>query len=167
FYLWMSLGGVLGGLFNALAAPMIFKDLTEYPLAIVVGCFLVPAVESDPKKEGRSRVLDVLVPLCLFGVMLSLQLVRTDSPALIVAAGKLSDWTNNKLNLSPESLWVMLVLMLPALAVYYGVDRPLRYGLGVLAFGPPARSATTAAAATLSSIRTAAFSGGCKSNSST
>jgi len=34
FYLCLSLGGVLGGVFNALLAPAIFSDITEYPLAI-------------------------------------------------------------------------------------------------------------------------------------
>src|SRR5262249_22160606 len=35
FYLWMSLGGVLGGLFNALVAPLVFKTAAEYPLVLV------------------------------------------------------------------------------------------------------------------------------------
>lgn len=42
FYLLMSVGGVLGGLFNALIAPLIFDDLYEYPLAIVLACMLLP-----------------------------------------------------------------------------------------------------------------------------
>jgi len=42
FYLWMSLGGVLGGLFNALVAPMVFTRLIEYPLAMVCACALSP-----------------------------------------------------------------------------------------------------------------------------
>src|SRR5207245_49495 len=44
FYLIMSLGGVLGGLFNALVAPLVFNDLYEYPIAIVLACMLVPAI---------------------------------------------------------------------------------------------------------------------------
>ncbi|HUY32172.1 MAG TPA: fused MFS/spermidine synthase [Pirellulales bacterium] len=43
FYLWMSLGGVLGGLFNALLAPLVFTRLVEYPLAMVLACALSPA----------------------------------------------------------------------------------------------------------------------------
>ena len=40
FYLWMSLGGVLGGLFAALLAPKIFSEVYEYPLliALTVAC---------------------------------------------------------------------------------------------------------------------------------
>lgn len=36
FYLWMSVGGVLGGCFNALLAPLLFNGLHEYPLMLVV-----------------------------------------------------------------------------------------------------------------------------------
>src|SRR6202007_3384957 len=31
FYLWLSLGGAIGGLFNVLVAPLIFKTTAEYP----------------------------------------------------------------------------------------------------------------------------------------
>ena len=34
FFLWLSLGGVLGGAFNALLAPLLFKYVVEYPLVI-------------------------------------------------------------------------------------------------------------------------------------
>jgi SAM-dependent methyltransferase len=36
FYLWMSLGGVVGGAFNAFVAPVIFNSVVEYPLALVL-----------------------------------------------------------------------------------------------------------------------------------
>lgn len=36
FYLCMSLGGVLGGIFNALLAPVLFNAVVEYPLMIVI-----------------------------------------------------------------------------------------------------------------------------------
>lgn len=44
FYLWIAVGGVLGGLFNALAAPLIFTGVAEYSLAIVLACWMAPAV---------------------------------------------------------------------------------------------------------------------------
>lgn len=40
FYLWMALGGVAGGLFNALIAPTIFSAPLEYPLAIAAAAML-------------------------------------------------------------------------------------------------------------------------------
>jgi hypothetical protein len=42
FFLLMSFGGMLGGLFNALIAPTIFTGIWEYPLAVIVACFVMP-----------------------------------------------------------------------------------------------------------------------------
>ena len=36
FYLWMSLGGALGGLFAALIAPKIFSEVYEYPILVAL-----------------------------------------------------------------------------------------------------------------------------------
>src|SRR5712692_2913561 len=41
--LLISVGGVLGGLFNALLAPLIFSSLIEYPLVMVLACVLLHA----------------------------------------------------------------------------------------------------------------------------
>ncbi len=38
FYLLVSLGGVLGGVFNSLLAPLIFNSVLEYPIAVVCAC---------------------------------------------------------------------------------------------------------------------------------
>src|SRR5437867_13367684 len=48
FYLWMSFGGVLGGLFNALVAPVVFDSIVEYPLVLVLACLLTPSLDDDP-----------------------------------------------------------------------------------------------------------------------
>jgi SAM-dependent methyltransferase len=42
FYLWLSLGGVLGGLFNVMLAPLLFSTVVEYPVMIVAACFVRP-----------------------------------------------------------------------------------------------------------------------------
>jgi len=49
FYAWISVGGVMGGLFNAMIAPNIFSDFTEYPLAVILVAMLL--------KFERSRQL--------------------------------------------------------------------------------------------------------------
>jgi hypothetical protein len=41
FYLWVALGGALGGAFNALVAPNVFRTVAEYPLAIAAAALLV------------------------------------------------------------------------------------------------------------------------------
>jgi hypothetical protein len=47
YYLWMSVGGMLGGLFNGLIAPVLFTGLWEYPLALFAAGLLRPTL-----KEG-------------------------------------------------------------------------------------------------------------------
>jgi hypothetical protein len=47
YYLWIALGGCLGGVFNALVAPLIFDSIAEYPLALALAAFLVP----DPTRD--------------------------------------------------------------------------------------------------------------------
>jgi SAM-dependent methyltransferase len=44
FYLWISLGGVLGGLFSALIAPKLFSEVFEYPLLIALTLACRPGV---------------------------------------------------------------------------------------------------------------------------
>jgi hypothetical protein len=53
FYLWVAAGGALGGVLNALLAPVVFESLVEYPLAIVLACALYPG----PVRE-RPTVLE-------------------------------------------------------------------------------------------------------------
>ena len=50
FYLWLALGGALGGLFNALVAPLLFNNVVEYPLVIVLASYLRPAFR---RERGR------------------------------------------------------------------------------------------------------------------
>ncbi len=71
FYLWIALGGALGGVFNAVVAPVVFDSVVEYPLAIVLICLLRPA---DPgrEEEPRSRGMDLLLPLGVGAVFVGL-----------------------------------------------------------------------------------------------
>jgi hypothetical protein len=42
FYLLMSVGGVVGGIFNAIVAPILFSGVWEFPIALVVACLMRP-----------------------------------------------------------------------------------------------------------------------------
>jgi hypothetical protein len=46
FYLWMSFGGVLGGIFSGLLAPHLFNGTTEYPILIVAALLALPGAWS-------------------------------------------------------------------------------------------------------------------------
>ncbi|MFT7625570.1 MAG: hypothetical protein ACI9WU_004761 [Myxococcota bacterium] len=51
FYLWISVGGALGGVFNALIAPVAFDSLLEYPLILTVA-LVVLAVRGRPGRRA-------------------------------------------------------------------------------------------------------------------
>src|ERR687889_2247473 len=68
FYLWVSVGGVLGGVFNALVAPVAFSTVIEYPLAIVLACLFLPGLllarlvagerdgrDDEARRDGEER----------------------------------------------------------------------------------------------------------------
>ena len=104
FYLWMSLGGVLGGAFNAFAAPLLFGSILEYPLMLALAGLLRPTLAEGP----RSRLWDLALP-----AVLGLALI----PKAHVADGGLP-------------AIVLYTTAIGLLAYSFG-DRPLRFALGV------------------------------------
>ena len=87
FYLWLAAGGALGGVFNALLAPVIFTTLVEYPLAIVLACALYPGpvrerptvLEFFTRSKTPTRILDYVAPVLVgIGVAIALTAVQTD-----------------------------------------------------------------------------------------
>jgi hypothetical protein len=133
FFLWMSVGGVLGGLFNALVAPVTFQGLVEYPLALVLACVLTPTLERE-----KQTWLGPVVGTGLMGLFLGAGL------ALLIAA--LGRHNLNRLGLG-DGLWLLAALL--AALILAGVsalggggggrarwlDLGLPAALGVLAVG--------------------------------
>ncbi|SOD03321.1 hypothetical protein SAMN05216486_11016 [bacterium JGI 053] len=78
FYLWISVGGVLGGIFNVLVAPVIFSRVWEYPIVLTLACLARPW----PREPFTTR--KVAVSLLRTGAfVLALVLVsRTDIPGI-------------------------------------------------------------------------------------
>jgi hypothetical protein len=111
FYLWMAFGGMLGGVFNALLAPVAFDWVLEYPLALVIACLLRPSIGQD----RGSRLADLGLPL----IVLSLMLLQVQ-------------W--RRLGLPDLGAVGALALLVPVALLLYGfAARPLRFGLGVAA----------------------------------
>jgi hypothetical protein len=55
YYLWIAVGGVLGGIFNALVAPMLFSTPFEYPAAIILACLIRPVTMQEQKTKSLMR----------------------------------------------------------------------------------------------------------------
>jgi hypothetical protein len=85
FYFWLAFGGMAGGLFNTLAAPLLFSRVLEYPLALAAVAFLRP---QDPARRAR-QPLDYLLPMAAVAVVASVVFFSLEpaSPAVVVAAG--------------------------------------------------------------------------------
>ncbi len=110
FYLCLSLGGVLGGMFNTLLAPWLFDDLSEYPLGMLAAVAAMPALVA-----GRS--------------------LRPDWRDLAVAAaiGGLCAAVVLALPLPEGPARTAVVFGLPAVLAYAMVRRPQRFALAVAA----------------------------------
>jgi hypothetical protein len=65
FYLWMSLGGVVGGVFAALVAPQIFTLVYEYPILMVAAILVLPGMFAG----GRARILAEVAPVLGIAVL--------------------------------------------------------------------------------------------------
>jgi hypothetical protein len=75
FYFWMSLGGVLGGLFNTFMAPVAFSSRLEYPLALAAACALAPPAWIASVRPRRS--LDLIAP-ALIGLAIATLFFKSD-----------------------------------------------------------------------------------------
>jgi hypothetical protein len=82
FYLWLAFGGMVGGLFNTLVAPVLFSGILEYPLALTTVALLRPA---DPSRGGRQPV-DWALPVAA-AVVAAAMLFNSTSGAWTGAAG--------------------------------------------------------------------------------
>jgi spermidine synthase len=88
FYLWVALGGALGGVVNAVLAPLILPGLAEYPAALVAALALRPPapslrpglLETLFKDRRPTQAMDVVVP-ALLGVAVAVALLTERSSA--------------------------------------------------------------------------------------
>lgn len=69
FYLWLSVGGALGGLLTTLVAPLVFVGITEYPLGIVAALLLRPGVRWATAESPRDALTTPTVVLVVMLVM--------------------------------------------------------------------------------------------------
>ena len=114
FYLWLSLGGLLGGVFNALVAPVLFSQLIEYPLVLAFACALRPSGESGGSKrqDWLDAGLPILLLLFTFTTVKALPMLGQVFPMLAI-------------------ILLALALIFVAVALLNFSPRPVRFALGV------------------------------------
>jgi predicted O-methyltransferase YrrM len=104
FYLLVSLGGVIGGAFNAFVAPLIFRTVLEFPLVMLLACLARPWGQAA---LTRSQI--VWLTLGLVGAGVTLAVHRAFGPSLLlpqIAVTMVSAW------LLRERAWAFLALCL-------------------------------------------------------
>jgi len=60
FYLWVSLGGVIGGMFAALVAPHVFSRVYEYPILIAAAVLVLPGLFAGGMRRTLAEAGPVL-----------------------------------------------------------------------------------------------------------
>jgi len=111
FYLWLSAGGALGGLFNSVVAPYVFNSIVEYPLAVALALLLRPRTAVKPE-QSRRRWLDLAGPAGVFALNVGLWSLLPRLGVMPIKA-------------------LLLSLLLPAAICCLFARRPLRFGLAV------------------------------------
>ncbi len=111
FYLLLSVGGVLGGAFNGLVAPVIFDDLLEYPIAIALVLLARIAIERPDQPLATWR-RDALYGLGL--AVVTFGLVKLGG--MLGASAKTS---------------VLWMYVLPVLAAFAWSRKPIRYAVAL------------------------------------
>ncbi len=113
FYLLISLGGALGGAFNAIVAPALFDSLAEYPIALVLAALCLPRRSPRIPPGPYARWLDLALPLAL-GTMV----------AVMVALIGLAET-------DAQQYGKMFAFGMAAGIAVNFIRRPLRFGLSV------------------------------------
>jgi hypothetical protein len=131
YYLWISAGGVLAGVFNSLVAPLVFETVAEYPLVLIVTAGLLVHVlrPGEARLAPAAALVDVLLGA---GVGLA-------------TAWLVSSWPLSELDLTAVGALVgfprwrittVLTYLVPALACLLLAlfRRSLAFALGLAAF---------------------------------
>lgn len=112
FYLWMSVGGALGGVFNAIIAPLIFREVVEYPLIILAACALYQPIMSNV--PVRLRLINSWMAVIGLGVV---------TAGLSMGAARMG--------LLPGLLTNVLLFGLPVILCYPLTRSPVRFMTGL------------------------------------
>jgi spermidine synthase/MFS family permease len=133
FYLLMSVGGALGGLFNGIVAPLVFETNMEYPIALVLAVAVLPwstdlaSIAADKARRIRLTRRAVL-PLASLAYVLMMGFFGQQLSAFIHQL-----FTGEELGEVPVNMTlVALISSVPPLLVYLAWKDGLACALTIL-----------------------------------
>jgi hypothetical protein len=118
YYLLISAGGAIGGMFAALVAPVVFDFIAEYPIALVLACLFRLPIGDDTHRGPlrllfQGRALDWGLPALLLLYVLSASAGARAIEGLY------------------DGVAVVMVAVVPAIICFLFSPRPLRFALGL------------------------------------
>ncbi|MGC4005770.1 MAG: hypothetical protein QM811_22680 [Pirellulales bacterium] len=100
FYLWIALGGALGGAFVSLAAPVLFNDYTEWLIGLMLCMVLAAALVLDQPVDRWYPARFLLMALPCAAIVLLMAWQNSSLPQWVLSsrAGRLSRTRRRRLN---------------------------------------------------------------------
>jgi hypothetical protein len=109
FYLWIGVGGVVGGLATTFIAPLVFTGVSEYPIGLVGACLLQALARQETTDRPTRR--DFALPA-------------------LVAGAVLAATTAVRMQLLHPGVFATIIVLLGFFSFSFS-RRPLRFGLAV------------------------------------
>jgi spermidine synthase len=109
FYLWISLGGALGGAFAGLIAPYAFNDIYEYPILIAGGLLALPGFFAG----GRAALLRQAGPVLALAACVPI--------ARMAGLGALSHGADGAAKIAAALVLILIVLRRKQPAAVFGL----------------------------------------------
>ncbi|MBC6497566.1 MAG: fused MFS/spermidine synthase [Alphaproteobacteria bacterium GM7ARS4] len=140
FYVWLAVGGALGGLFNVVLAPLLFDSLIDYAIIIILICLFRPAQifqwraqtttapsPPTPHHALRLRLYDVIIPLALC-IILAIAIHHASLNSLVAQGFAFA--REQPVIAIPVIIWSLILISMTA-------HRPLRFALTLACFAFP------------------------------
>jgi hypothetical protein len=123
FYLCIAVGGVLGGIFNALVAPALFESVLEYPVTLLIACVVRPKLSDESSARSPRWDMGLIALACV--VLVATRIGSGDRPvtAAAVMASALAALICLRMSRDPTRLTLAIAGVVIA-GVVAGMARP-------------------------------------------
>ncbi len=127
YFLWISIGGVAGGAFNALIAPLLFTEIYEYILVIILACLIRETRPDEYAGQTLKKAVIVWTIIAVTSVAAALylnHLIATgQTPVLGILAFLIPAFAAATLLERPSFFTPALVLIVIGGSFYHGPNQ--------------------------------------------